>query len=66
MGVYGAATEPRRPHSSWPACPRIMLGLLLMIAIYVIARIKGLPPSQPRATLREVLQAGAIRSGAMC
>jgi C4-dicarboxylate transporter DctM subunit len=37
--------------------PGIVLGLMLMVAIYVRARVLNLP-RQPRATLREVLVAG--------
>src|SRR5690606_33367357 len=58
MVVYGAATETSVGKLFIAGVvPGILLGLLLMVAIYVIARMRGLP-AQPRATLREVLQAG--------
>jgi C4-dicarboxylate transporter DctM subunit len=37
--------------------PGLMLGFLLMLAIYIVARVKDLP-RQPRASLREALVAG--------
>ena len=58
MVVYGAATETSVGKLFMAGViPGIVLGLMLMIAIYVRARIIGLQP-QPRAPLREVLVAG--------
>ncbi len=58
MVVYGAATETSVGKLFIAGViPGALLGLLLMVAIYVIARMRGLP-AQPRATLREVVQAG--------
>src|SRR5690606_11065822 len=58
MVVYGAATETSVGKLFMAGViPGLMLGLLLMIAIYIVARIKNYP-RQPRASLREVLVAG--------
>ncbi len=58
MVVYGAATETSVGKLFMAGViPGIMLGVMLMIAIYVRARIIDLP-RQPRASLREVVQAG--------
>ncbi len=58
MVVYGAATETSVGKLFMAGViPGILLGLMLMVAIYVIARIKNLP-SQPRASLKEVLRSG--------
>jgi len=58
MVVYGAATETSVGRLFMAGVvPGLMLGLLLMIAIYVVARIKNFP-RQPRASLKEVLVAG--------
>ena len=58
MVVYGAATETSVGKLFMAGViPGIMLGLMLMVAIYVRARMIGLP-KQPRAPLREVLQSG--------
>ncbi len=37
--------------------PGIIAGLMLMVAIYIVARVRGLP-SQPRASFRELFSAG--------
>src|SRR3546814_7066730 len=37
--------------------PGLVLGFLLMLAIYIVARVKNLP-RQPRASLKEALVAG--------
>lgn len=56
--VYGAVTETSVGDLFMAGViPGILLGLCLMVAIYIRARVIGLP-SQPRATLREVLVAG--------
>jgi C4-dicarboxylate transporter, DctM subunit len=58
MVVYGAATETSVGKLFMAGViPGIMLGLMLMAAIYVRARMLDLP-RQPRASLSEVLKAG--------
>jgi C4-dicarboxylate transporter, DctM subunit len=58
MVVYGAATETSVGKLFMAGIiPGIMLGLMLMAAIYVRARMLNLP-RQPRATLPEALKAG--------
>ncbi len=58
MVVYGAATETSVGKLFMAGViPGIRLGLLLMVAIYVRARMIDLP-KQPRATLGEVLSSG--------
>ena len=58
MVVYGAATETSVGKLFMAGVvPGIVLGLMLMIAIYVRARILDLP-RQPRASLREILRSG--------
>ena len=58
MVVYGAATETSVGKLFMAGViPGIVLGLMLMAAIYVRARIVNLP-RQPRASVREVLVAG--------
>jgi C4-dicarboxylate transporter DctM subunit len=58
MVVYGAATETSVGKLFMAGViPGIMLGLMLMVAIYVRARMLDLP-RQPRAPLREILTAG--------
>jgi C4-dicarboxylate transporter DctM subunit len=57
MVVYGAATETSVGKLFMAGIiPGIILGLMLMVAIYVRARMLDLP-RQPRATAREVLVA---------
>ena len=57
MVVYAAATEQSVGKLFMAGViPGLMLGLVLMIAIYIIARIKKLP-ALPRASLREWLRA---------
>src|SRR5690606_36750225 len=56
MVVYGAATETSVGRLFMAGVvPGLMLGLLLAIAIYVLAKKMDLP-RQPRASLREVLE----------
>ena len=58
MVVYGAATETSVGKLFMAGViPGIVLGLMLMLAIWVLARIKNLP-RQPRASLKEVFVAG--------
>ncbi|PLC53508.1 C4-dicarboxylate ABC transporter permease [Pollutimonas nitritireducens] len=57
MVVYGAATETSVGKLFMAGVvPGILLGLLLMIAIYIVARVKKLP-RQPRASLKETFSA---------
>jgi C4-dicarboxylate transporter DctM subunit len=58
MVVYGAATETSVGALFMAGVvPGIGLGVLLMAAIYIVARIKNYP-RQPQASLKEVLAAG--------
>ncbi len=58
MVVYGAATETSVGKLFMAGVvPGILLGLMLMVAIWFLARARNLP-RQPRATLREVIVAG--------
>ncbi len=58
MVVYGAATETSVGKLFMAGViPGIMLGLMLMVAIYVRARMINLP-KQPRASMSEVLTSG--------
>ncbi len=58
MVVYAAATETSVGKLFMAGViPGIVLGLMLMVAIYFRARALDIP-RQPRASLREVLQAG--------
>ncbi|MBI4182762.1 MAG: TRAP transporter large permease [Proteobacteria bacterium] len=58
MVVYGAATETSVGRLFMAGViPGILLGLMLMLAIYVRAHILDLP-RQPRASWREILVAG--------
>lgn len=58
MVVYGAATETSVGKLFMAGViPGIVLGLMLMLAIYVRARMIGLP-RQPRAPASEILRAG--------
>ena len=57
MVVYAAATEQSVGKLFMAGViPGIMLGLALMIAIYIVARIKKLP-ALPRASFRQLLRA---------
>jgi C4-dicarboxylate transporter, DctM subunit len=57
MVVYGAATETSVGRLFMAGVvPGIVLGLMLMVAIYVLARVRDLP-RQPRASLPEFLAA---------
>ena len=58
MVVYAAATDVSVGRMFMAGViPGLMAGVMLMIGIYVAARIKGLP-AQPWAGLREILQSG--------
>ncbi len=63
MLVYAAATEVSAARMFMAGfVPGILMGLLLMVAIYIVARIKKLP-AQPFAGLREVLKGAVSASG---
>jgi len=63
MLVYSAATEVSAARMFMAGfIPGLMMGLILMVAIYIVARIKKLP-SQERTPLREILKSGFIASG---
>ena len=63
MLVYSAATEVSAARMFMAGfIPGLMMGLILMVAIYIVARIKKLP-SQERTPLREILKSGFITSG---
>lgn len=58
MVVYAAATETSVGRLFIAGVvPGLLLGTALMVAIYIVARIKNLP-AQPRASFREWLAAG--------
>ena len=58
MVVYGAATETSVGKLFMAGViPGLMLGLMLMVAIYVRARMLDLP-RQPRASMAEVIKSG--------
>jgi C4-dicarboxylate transporter DctM subunit len=58
MVVYGATTETSVGKLFMAGIiPGALLGLALMVAIYVVARVKNLP-RQPRASLKELATAG--------
>lgn len=58
MVVYGAATETSVGRLFMAGVvPGLLLGLLLMVVIYIVAKVKNLP-RLPRANMGEVLVAG--------
>ncbi len=65
MLVYAAATEVSAARMFMAGfIPGIGMGLMLMIAIYIVARVKGLP-AMPRATLPELVTAFVAASGGL-
>ncbi|MCB1760846.1 MAG: TRAP transporter large permease [Gammaproteobacteria bacterium] len=65
MLVYAAATEVSAARMFMAGfIPGLLMGLILMIAIYIAARIKNLP-SQPWPGLRSLMRSGAIASGGL-
>ena len=65
MLVYAAATEVSAARMFMAGfIPGIMMGGMLMVAIYIAARIRGLP-SQPRPSLKEVFSAFFSASGGL-
>ncbi|MFW1678049.1 TRAP transporter large permease [Pontibacter sp. JAM-7] len=65
MLVYAAATEVSASRMFMAGfIPGLMMGLILMIAIYIVARIKGLP-SQPFPGFRKLAKSGLIALGGL-
>ncbi len=65
MLVYAAATEVSAARMFMAGfVPGIMMGLMLMIVIYIVARIKNIP-SQPWAGFGEILSAGFSATGGL-
>ncbi|BBB31432.1 TRAP transporter large permease [Neptunomonas japonica] len=65
MLVYAAATEVSASRMFMAGfIPGLMMGLILMIAIYIVARIKGLP-SQPFPGFKKLARSGIIALGGM-
>mgnify|MGYP000504151402 CR=1 FL=1 len=65
MLVYAAATEVSASRMFMAGfIPGIMMGLILMIAIYIVARIKGLP-SQPFPGIKKLAKSGLIALGGL-
>jgi C4-dicarboxylate transporter DctM subunit len=65
MLVYAAATEESAARMFMAGfIPGLMMGLILMIAIYIVARIKNLP-SHPWQGFRELLSSGFTASGGL-
>lgn len=65
MLVYAAATEVSAARMFMAGfLPGLLMGLILMVAIYIAARIKKIP-SQPWAGFGEVLSAGAAAFGGL-
>ena len=65
MLVYAAATEVSAARMFMAGfIPGIMMGLILMIAIYIVARVKGFP-AQPWPGFRALMKSGFIASGGL-
>lgn len=65
MLVYAAATEVSAARMFMAGfIPGLMMGLILMIAIYIVARIKGIP-SQPWAGFKEIFSSGFSALGGL-
>ena len=65
MLVYAAATEVSAARMFMAGfVPGLMMGLILMTAIYVVARVKGYP-SQPWPGFRALLKSGFVASGGL-
>ncbi|WP_456385228.1 TRAP transporter large permease [Desulfolithobacter sp.] len=65
MLVYAAATEVSAARMFMAGfIPGLMMGLILMVAIYIAASIKKIP-TQPWAGFREVLDSGASAFGGL-
>jgi C4-dicarboxylate transporter DctM subunit len=65
MLVYAAATEVSASRMFMAGLiPGLMMGSILMIAIYIVARIKNLP-SQPFPGIKHLLRSGFIAMGGL-
>nr|MBS0022453.1 TRAP transporter large permease subunit [Gammaproteobacteria bacterium] len=65
MLVYAAATEVSAARMFMAGfIPGITMGLLLMVVIYIVARIRGLP-AQPKASLREIISSFSSALGGL-
>jgi len=65
MLVYAAATEVSAAKMFMAGLiPGLMMGSILMLAIYIVARIKGLP-SQPFPGFRKIAKSGLIALGGL-
>ncbi len=65
MLVYAAATEVSAARMFMAGfIPGLMMGFFLMVAIYIVARIKGYP-SQPWPGFRALFKSGLIASGGL-
>jgi C4-dicarboxylate transporter DctM subunit len=65
MLVYAAATEVSAARMFMAGfLPGLLMGLMLMVAIYIVARIKNLP-AQPWAGFRALLKSGFSASGGL-
>lgn len=65
MLVYAAATEVSASRMFMAGLiPGLMMGSILMIAIYIVARVKNLP-SQPFPGIKKLLRSGFIAMGGL-
>ena len=65
MLVYAAATEVSAARMFMAGfIPGLMMGLMLMLAIYIVARIKQIP-AQPWGGFRDVIESGISASGGL-
>jgi len=65
MLVYAAATEVSAARMFMAGfIPGLLMGLLLMVAIYIAARIKKLP-AQPWGGMKELARTGMVASGGL-
>lgn len=65
MLVYAAATEVSAARMFMAGfIPGLLMGLILMVAIYIVARVRNLP-SQPWPGIREILLSGFSASGGL-
>ncbi|MGY0399940.1 MAG: TRAP transporter large permease, partial [Ostreibacterium sp.] len=65
MLIYAAATEVSVSKMFMAGIvPGLLIGLILMIAIYIVARIKGLP-SQPFLGIKVLLHSGFVALGGL-
>jgi C4-dicarboxylate transporter, DctM subunit len=65
MLVYSAATEVSASRMFMAGLiPGLMMGSILMIAIYVVARVKNLP-SRPFPGVRQLLRSGSVAMGGL-